>query len=165
MQLNRLQDLALHGLQDIYNAEQQALQALQQMEQTASHPELKAAFQEHRAQTQGQVQRLEQIFQTLGKSPEGVTCKGMRGLIAEAQELINEQGGDPDVKDAGLIEAAQKAEHYEIASYGTAATYAKLLGQDEAVNLLLQTLEEEKQTDEKLTNLAKTVVNPDAAQQ
>lgn len=162
MEMNKLQDLFLHHLRDIYSAENQALAGLTQMAERASHPELKAAFQQHKTESQQQVERVKAIFGMLNESPEGVTCKGMAGLMAEAKEMIGEKG-DPDVIDAGLINQAQHVEHYEIASYGTAATFAKLLGHEDALNLLIQTLEEEKATDEKLTTLAKTVVNPDAA--
>jgi len=164
MQLNKLQDLLVHNLRDTYSAENQALTGLQQMEKAAVHAELKAAFREHHAQSVEQVKRLEKVFEILGKSPKGVHCKGMQGLVAEAKEMIEEKG-DPDVIDAGLISSAQHVEHYEIASYGTAATFAKLLGQTDVLKLLVQTLEEEKAADEKLTTLAKQVINPEAAQQ
>ena len=161
MELERLKDLLVHELQDIYSAESQALQGLQEMKEGASHPELKAAFQEHHTQSQNQIKRLEQVFRSLGTDHGDVTCAGMQGLVEEARKMLKEDA-DPDVKDAGLIAAAQKAEHYEIASYGTVATYAKQIGQEDVLNLLLQTLEEEKQTDEKLTTLAKQVINPAA---
>ena len=133
------------------------------MAERASHPELKTAFQQHKTESEQQVERVKAIFGMLKESPEGVTCKGMAGLMAEAKEMIGEEG-DPNVIDAGLINQAQHVEHYEIASYGTAAAFAKQLGHSDALNLLLQTLEEEKAADEKLTHLAKTLVNPDAAQ-
>ena len=162
MEMATLQDLAIHGLKDLYSAETQILEALPTMAEAASHPELKNAFNQHLEETRNQVQRLEQIFQQLGQSPGGVTCKGMQGLIAEGQELLG-QDADPDVRDAGLIEAAQKVEHYEIAGYGTACEYAKLLGQNDALQLLKQTINEEEQTDKKLTQIAQQVVNPAAA--
>ncbi len=161
MEMNQLQDLFLHHLRDIYSAENQALTGLTRMAERASHPELKTAFQQHKTESEQQIERVKAVFALLKESPEGVTCKGMAGLMAEAKEMIGEKG-DPAVIDAGLINQAQHVEHYEIASYGTAATFAKLLGHEDALNLLLQTLEEEKATDEKLTQLAKTVVNPDA---
>ena len=163
MEMSTLQDLAIHSLKDAYSAENQALKAFPALIGAASHPELKTAFQQHEQETRQQVQRLEQIFQKLGQEPGGVHCKGMEGLIAEAQELIGEDA-DPDVKDAGLIAAAQKMEHYEIAGYGTACTFAKLMGHTEALALLKQTLNEEETTDKKLTDIAVQVVNPDAAQ-
>ena len=163
MEIATLQELAVHGLKDLYSAENQILEALPKMAETATHPELKNAFSQHLEETRNQVRRLEQIFQQLGQSPGGVTCKGMQGLIAEGQEVV-ESGGDPDVRDAWLIEAAQKVEHYEIAGYGTACEYAKLLGQNDALQLLKQTINEEEQTDEKLTQLAESELNPTAIQ-
>jgi ferritin-like metal-binding protein YciE len=164
MKLDSFDELSLDGLKDIYSAEQQALQGLTQMQQAASSPELKAAFEEHKQQSEGQVRRLEQIFQTMGQSPEGKECKAAQGLIAEAQELI-EEGQPGPVLDAGLIMAAQKFEHYEIASYGTARTFAQRMGQDEVARLLAETLREEEETDRKLTRIAESVINPQAAQQ
>ena len=164
MKLDSFDELSLDGLKDIYSAEQQALQGLTQMQQAASSPELKAAFQEHKQQSEGQVRRLEQIFQTMGQSPGGKECKAAQGLIAEAQELI-EEGQPGPVLDAGLISAAQKFEHYEIASYGTARTFAQRMGQDEVARLLEETLREEEETDRKLTGIAESVINPQAAGQ
>jgi ferritin-like metal-binding protein YciE len=128
------------------------------MEQAASNLELKQGFQMHLEQTHHQVDRLTQIFQDLNMRPEGKTCKGMEGILAEGQEIMSEKG-DPDVIDAGLIEAAQKVEHYEISSYRTARAYANRLGYANAAKLLQQTLDEEKQTDEKLTVLAERRIN------
>lgn len=153
MAMKSLRDLYINELQDLYSAETQITQALPMMAEKASSPELKTAFQQHLQQTQGQVQRLEQIFQKLGEKPGGKTCKAMKGLLAEGQELLKE-GGDPDVMDAGLICAAQKVEHYEIAGYGTARTFARHLGETEAATLLDTTLQEEGATDHKLTMLA-----------
>ena len=163
MEVDTLQELAVHSLKDLYSAETQILQALPKMAEAASHPELKNAFNQHLEETRNQVRRLEQIFENLGQSPGGVACKGMQGLITEGQEIV-EAGGDPDVRDAGLIAAAQKVEHYEIAGYGTACEYAKLLGHNEALQLLKQTINEEEQTDKKLTQIAEQIVNPAAAQ-
>lgn len=148
-------------LRDLYSAEQQILVALPKMAEAASHAELKRAFQSHLKQTEGQVARLETIFQALGEKPTGKTCAAMKGLIKEGDELIKE-GLEPDVLDAALIGAAQKVEHYEMAGYGTARTWAKRLGEQDACALLQQTLEEEAATDEKLTKLAETKVNKDA---
>ena len=158
MKANSLEELALHSLQDIYDAEQQALKAMPQMMQAASSQELKVAFQQHQQETQQQVQRLEQLFQMMGEKPQGVTCVAMQGLIKEAQEVLAMQG-DPAVKDAAIIAAAQKQEHYEIAAYGTAATWAKLLGMNDAKTLLGQTLAEEERTDKLLTQIAERTVN------
>lgn len=163
MQANSLEELSIHSLQDIYDAEQQALKALPQLMEAASSSQLKSAFQMHMDQTQQQVQRLEQIFTMMGQSPKGKPCEAMKGLIKEAQEIISMKG-DPAVKDAALIAAAQKQEHYEIASYGTAVTWAQMLGQNQAADLLKQTLNEEEQTDKKLTQLAESAINIRAAQ-
>jgi ferritin-like metal-binding protein YciE len=165
MALNTLRDLYIEELQDLYSAETQITEALPLMAEKASSPALKAAFQEHLQQTQVQVQRLEQIFQTLGEKPGGKTCKAMKGLVAEGQELMKEKA-DPDVMDAALIGAAQKVEHYEIASYGTARTFARHLGETQAATLLDETLQEEGDTDHKLTSLAEQFgINQDAMQQ
>lgn len=158
MKANSLEELALHSLQDIYDAEQQALKAMPKMMQAASSQELKMAFQQHQQETEQQVQRLEQLFQMMGQKPQGVTCVAMQGLIKETQEVLTMQG-DPAVKDAAIIAAAQKLEHYEIASYGTAATWAELLGMNDAKMLLGQTLAEEERTDKLLTQIAKRTVN------
>lgn len=165
MALNTLRDLYIEELKDLYSAETQITEALPMMAEKASSPELKGAFQLHLKQTQTQVQRLEQIFQALGEKPGGKTCKAMKGLLAEGQELMKEKA-DPDVLDAGLIGAAQKVEHYEIASYGTARTFARRLGETQAAALLDQTLQEEGDTDHKLTMLAEQRgINQDAMRQ
>ena len=162
MKLEQLQDLFVHNLKDMYSAENQILKALPKMVEAAETPELKSAFEEHLKQTQGQVQRLEQVFDKIKEKPGGVVCKGMKGLLEEGQELIEEKA-DPAVRDAGLIEAAQKVEHYEIAGYGTLRTYANLLGFKDVAGLLQQTLDEEGATDKKLTRLAEGIVNKEAA--
>jgi ferritin-like metal-binding protein YciE len=165
MHLNTLRDLFVEELKDLYDAETQITKALPKMAAQASSPDLKMAFEEHLGQTQAQIHRLDRIFQQLGESPTGKTCKAMRGLIAEGEELMK-HGADPDVMDAGLIGAAQKVEHYEIAGYGTARTYAQLLGEQEAATLLDQTAQEEGDTDHKLTALAQRCgINRDALQQ
>ncbi|CAN5867338.1 ferritin-like domain-containing protein [soil metagenome] len=161
MPLNSLTDLYVEQLQDLYSAETQILKALPDMEKRASHPELKTAFKEHHQVTGEQVQRLEQIFDDLGKSPKGHHCKGMEGLLKEGQEMIKEKGDD-DVLDAGLIAAAQRVEHYEIAGYGTVRTYADQLGHKQHADLLQRTLDEEGETDKRLTKLAEQLVNQDA---
>ncbi len=159
--LSSLDDLLVHELQDIYNAENQILKALPKMAKAASHPELKAAFEEHREQTQTQVQRLEQAFKLLGVPVKGRKCEGMAGLIEEGKKVMEEKA-EPSVLDAALIMAAQKVEHYEIASYGCVCTYAEMLGYDQVHDLLGQNLDEEETTDQRLTALAESVINPEA---
>ena len=159
--LSSLDDLLIHELQDIYHAEGQILKALPKMTKTASHPDLKAAFEEHRVQTEGQVGRLDQVFELLGMSAKGRKCEGMAGLIEEGKKVI-EQDADPAVKDAALIAAAQKVEHYEIAAYGCLCTYAEMLGYDQVHELLGRNLDEEETTDQRLTALAESVINPEA---
>jgi ferritin-like metal-binding protein YciE len=127
------------------------------MAKAAYSPELKSAFEEHLTQTEGHARRLEQIFEELDEPAKGKKCKGMQGLIEEGSEMIKELKGQEEVLDAGLISAAQRVEHYEIAGYGTVRTYAELLGEDEAVRLLEETLGEEKETDDKLTELAQEI--------
>jgi ferritin-like metal-binding protein YciE len=160
--LNSFDDLFVEQLQDLYDAEQRITKALPKMAAAAHHPSLKAAFEEHLRQTENQVKRLEQVFQHLGKSAQTKTCEAMKGLIEEGSEIISGEG-DPDVKDAALIAAAQRVEHYEIAAYGTARTFAQRLGQPEAARLLQETLDEEAGTDKKLTALAEKSINPKAA--
>lgn len=161
MPMETMQDLYLHELKDIYNAEKQILSALPKMAKQANHAELRRAFEEHVAMTEEQVRRLDTIFDDLGQQPGGKKCKGMEGLIEEGQELL-EEDADPDVRDAALIAAAQRVEHYEISAYGTARTYARQLGFDNHAELLQRTLDEEGQTDERLTKLAEARVNRDA---
>ncbi len=156
MEHNALKELYVDELKDIYNAENQLVKALPKMAKTATSDELRTGFEEHLEQTRGHVQRLEQIFKALGEKPTGKKCKGMEGLVAEGQEMMDEDFED-DLMDAALISAAQRVEHYEIAAYGTVRTYAELLGEDEAVTLLEQTLEEEKETDQKLSDLASDI--------
>ena len=164
MKLESLQDLLVHELKDLYSAENQLVKALPKMAKAAESEDLKAAFEEHWEVTKTQVERLETIFEELGVSPKGKKCKAMEGLIEEGSELISEDG-EPSVKDAALIAAAQKVEHYEIAGYGCARTYAQLLGMDKAAELLQETLDEEGETDKKLTELAESVVNVEAQSQ
>jgi len=163
MALNSMQDLAVYKLQAIYDAEQQALQAYPQIMGAVTSPGLKQALQQHMQQTQRQVQRLDQLFQQMGQTPGGQTCMSMQGLIQEGQQLI-QQGGAPEVLDAAIIAAAQAIEHHEIAAYGTARTIAQELGMMEAAHMLEQTLDEEKQTDAQLTQLAEQNVNQKAKQ-
>jgi ferritin-like metal-binding protein YciE len=159
--LKSLDDLLVHELQDIYNAEGQILKALPKMIKAASHPELQSAFEEHLEQTEGQVERLDQVFKLLGVPAKGKRCEGMAGLLEEGKKTM-EEDALPSVMDAALIAAAQKVEHYEIASYGCVCTYAEMLGYDQVHDLLGQTLDEEEATDEKLSALAENVINVDA---
>ena len=156
MEHQALKELYIDELKDIYNAENQLVKALPKMAKAATSDELRTGFEEHLEQTRGHVQRLEQIFKELGAKPSGKKCKGMEGLVAEGQEMMGEDFED-DVMDAALISAAQRVEHYEIAAYGTVRTYAELLGEDTAMQLLEQTLEEEKETDQKLTDMASEI--------
>ncbi|HEX6962712.1 MAG TPA: ferritin-like domain-containing protein [Lacipirellula sp.] len=156
MSITNLEDLFQHDLRDTLDAEKQILKALPKMAKACTSDELRAAFEEHKAQTEKQVERLESIFESLGKAARGKHCHGMEGLVKEGDEIIKEN--EPSAAlDAALIGAAQKIEHYEIAAYGTLATYAKMLGNEEALSLLLETLDEEKMTDEKLTGLASEI--------
>ena len=162
MKLNTLADLLLHELKDLYSAENQLVKALPKMAKAATNEELKAGFEEHLEQTKGHVERLEKIAGTLDKKLTGHKCKAMEGLVEEGGELISEDAED-HVRDAGLIGAAQRVEHYEMAGYGTAISLARTLGHDDIADILEQTLEEEKATDAKLTELAESAVNAEAA--
>jgi ferritin-like metal-binding protein YciE len=148
-------------VKDMFSAEKQVLKALPKAAKAASDPQLKAGFEEHRAQTEEHVTRLEQVAETCGFKPTGKVCKAAQGLIEEMAETITDEEEGP-VKDAMLICGGQKFEHYEIANYGTAVTWARMLGKQDCVDLLQMTLDEEKQTDEKLTALAESVVNEEA---
>jgi ferritin-like metal-binding protein YciE len=162
MQMENLQDLLKEDLKDVYNAENQLVKALPKMAKNATNPQLKEAIENHLAETKEQVERLEQVMEMLGMPARGKTCKAMQGILEEGKEVMDEDAED-DVMDAALIGAAQKVEHYEIATYGTLCTYADLLGLKEAKRLLGQTLEEEKKTDQLLTELAESVINLEAA--
>lgn len=161
MKLESLDSLLVHELKDLLSAEKQLTKALPKMAKGANSELLRAAIEEHLEQTKGQVDRLEKVFGLLDKAPRAEHCKAMEGLIEEGSDLLKEEG-DPAVKDAALIGAAQKVEHYEISGYGTARTLAELLGLNEVVELLQQTLDEEKETDDKLTELAMSEINPQA---
>ena len=156
MEIDSLRKLYVEELKDLYSAEKQILQALPRMAKKASNPQLKAGFEEHLRQTEEQVKRLDRIFEALGKSGRGKKCKGMEGLLEEGKEVMQEDMDD-ETRDAALIAAAQRVEHYEIAGYGTVRTYAQLLGEDAAVKLLQLTLDEEGATDKKLTALAESI--------
>jgi ferritin-like metal-binding protein YciE len=160
---NPLEELLIDELKDIYSAENQIVKALPKMAKAASSPELKRAFERHLEETKRQVERLNQIGEQLEVKLTGKKCKGMEGLIEEGKEII-EEDLDDDTTDAGLIGAAQKVEHYEIAAYGTARTHASLLGYNKVARLLQQTLDEEGATDKKLTALAESVINVEAMQ-
>ena len=151
-----LKDLYIDELKDLYNAENQLVKALPKLAGAAASAELRQGFEEHLEQTKGHVERLEKIFQMLDESPKGKKCKGMEGLIVEGSEMM-EEDYEGSLLDAALIGAAQRVEHYEIAGYGTARSFAESLGQTDHVSLLNETLEEEKETDQKLTELAKQV--------
>ena len=161
MKIDSLDILLEEELKDIYSAEKQLLKALPKMAKKASSDELRAALEEHLTVTEGQVTRLEEVFEALGKTAKAKTCKAMQGLIEEATEMMKEDADDA-VLDAGIIAAAQKVEHYEIASYGTVRTWAKLCGEEDAADLLQETLDEETEADQKLTELAENLVNPAA---
>ena len=156
MDMESLKDLFVEELKDLYSAENQILKALPKMIKKATSPELKSGFEQHLKETQAHVERLEKIFQELDQSPKGKKCKGMEGVLADGKELMEEKA-EPEVMDAGLIGAAQHVEHYEIAGYGCVRTYAELLGHNHFAKLLQQTLDEEKATDEKLTELARSI--------
>src|SRR5881394_554783 len=162
MKLDKLQKLYTSELRDLYNAENQLLKALPKMAKAASSPELKQAFEKHLEQTKSHVERLEEVFEDINEKPKGKTCHGMKGLIEEGSEILQEEG-DESVIDAGIIVAAQKVEHYEIAGYGSVRTFAQLLGQKKTAELLQTTLDEESEANELLNGLAESIVNPEAS--
>jgi ferritin-like metal-binding protein YciE len=162
MDIDTLGSLYVDELKDLYSAEQQILKALPKMIKAAEHAELKRAFETHLRQTEEHVERIEEICADLGVTPKGKKCVGMEGVIKEGSELIAEKP-DPDVLDAGLISAAQHVEHYEMAGYGSVRAWAEKLGHDRHAQLLQQTLDEERETDELLTQLADRTINMDAA--
>ena len=162
--MESLNDLLQDELRDIYDAEKQLTKALPKMAKKATAEELKEAFEEHLRQTEEHVERLEQAFEHLGIPAKGKKCKGMQNLIAEGEDMIGDAEEDA-VRDAVMIASAQKVEHYEIAAYGTLRTWANMLGQDDVASLFEQTLEEEKETDQKLTELAEGFINQAAAEE
>jgi ferritin-like metal-binding protein YciE len=162
MQMENLEDLMKEDLKDLLHAENQIAKALPKMIKTASNAQLQEAFTMHLEETKGHIERVEQVMGIMGMPVKTKPCKAMQGIIEEGKEVMGEDAED-DVMDAALIGAAQKVEHYEIASYGTLCTYAELLGLREAKKLLGQNLEEEKRTDQKLTQLAESVINLEAA--
>jgi len=160
--VSTMEELFIDELRDLYDAERQLTRALPKMADAAASGELREALEEHLEQTKGQVDRLEQIFSTLDEKPSGKKCAAMAGLIKEGDEMASDSEETP-VRDAGLIAAAQKVEHYEIAGYGSARAHARLIGNEEAAKLLEETLQEEKEADEKLNNLAESMINEEAA--
>jgi ferritin-like metal-binding protein YciE len=161
MKLDSLRKLYIEELRDLYDAENQLVKALPKMAKAVASDELKQAFEQHLEQTKGHVERLERIFEELEERPKGKACQAMKGLVKEGSEMLD-QDGEESVLDAGIIAAAQKVEHYEIASYGTVRTFANLLREAEAAKLLEETLDEESEANEKLNELAEDIVNPEA---
>jgi len=161
--MKSLDDLFLHLVKDIYYAEKQIVKALPKMAKSTEDETLRAAFEKHEGETEGQIERLEKIFEMLGKAPRGEKCPAILGLIEEGKEVM-EEGEDPNVIDAGLLAGAQAVEHYEIARYGTLIAWAKQLGHDKAVPLLEATLKEEKATDAALSEVALGGINREAAE-
>ncbi len=161
-EMTNLRDMLVEELRDIYNAEKQITKALPKMIKAATSEQLKAGFEKHLEETHGQIERLEQCFELLEEKVRGKTCEAMRGIIEEASETMKEDM-EPEVLDAALVASAQKVEHYEIASYGTVMTWAQHLGLDDVAKLLSATLDEEKATDVKLTQLATKDINARAA--
>jgi len=160
--MEALKKLLQDELEDIYDAEHQLIKALPKMIERSSSPELQQALKQHVTVTQNQIKRLEQVFQTLGEKAKRKPCKGMAGIVAEGSEML-EEDLEESTKDAAIISAAQKVEHYEIASYGTVRTLAQTLGNNEVAELLEETLDEEKEADERLTQIAESSVNSEAA--
>jgi ferritin-like metal-binding protein YciE len=158
--MNTLRETLLEELSDVYDAEKQITKALPKMAKAAEHEELREAFETHLEETERQIERLEEVFQALGEKPKSKKCKGMQGLLAEGEDMIKNDEGD-----AALIAAAQKVEHYEIATYGSLVSWARLLEEEEVADLLEETLDEEKATDEKLTETAESAINVDESQE
>jgi ferritin-like metal-binding protein YciE len=161
MKLDTLRNLYVSELRDLYNAENQLVKALPKMAKAAASDQLRDALKNHLKQTEEHVERLEQVFDGLDEKPTGKTCQAMKGLIEEGSEILQEKG-EESVLDAGIIVAAQKVEHYEIAGYGSVRTFAKLLGENEAVTILQKTLDEESEANQLLNDLAEEIVNPEA---
>ncbi|PPD15774.1 MAG: hypothetical protein CTY25_05640 [Methylobacterium sp.] len=162
MPIKTMDDLFLHTLKDIYYAERQILKALPKMAKAATSQELRQAFEQHRTETEGQIERLSQVFEMLGKPARGVKCEAIEGIIDEGQSIM-EEVEDPEVRDAAMLASAQAVEHYEITRYGTLIAWARQIGHDDAATLLEQSLEEEKSTDQLLTELAEESLNQAAA--
>lgn len=162
MSMKSLDDLFIHFVRDMYFAEKQVLKTLPKMARKADSPELKEAFEHHREETEGQIANLEKVFELLGMKPRGVTCQAIEGILEEGKEIM-EEATDPDTCDAGMIAAAQAVEHYEITRYGTMIAWANRLGMKDAVPLLQANLDQEYAADKKLTELAETTLNAEAA--
>jgi len=162
MKLDSLRTLYLHELNDLHDAESQLLKALPRMAKAASSEDLRLAFEKHLDQTQEHVERLDRAFSLIKEKPSRTPCKAMKGILEETEEMINADG-DPAIKDAGLISAAQRVEHYEMAGYGCARTYAEMLGEQDSADLLQKTLDDERATDESLTELAERVIHAEPA--
>ena len=163
LKVNSLKELYIEELKDTYDAEKQIVKALPKLVKASSTPELQKAFEEHLEQTKGHVQRLEQIFKRLDEEPKAKKCDGMRGILEEGEAVVNE-GREGRIRDAGLIAGAQKVEHYEMAVYGSLKTWAGQLDDERAAQLLEETLNEEKEADQKLTQIAESNVNAEAAE-
>jgi ferritin-like metal-binding protein YciE len=164
MSLNSLEDLLVEEMKDIYSAENQLVKALPKMAKAASHPELQAAFEKHLEETKVHVERIEKAMEKFDASPRGKRCEAMAGLIEEGEEILKQEGANA-VKDAALISAAQKVEHYEISAYGSARALAQVLGRENLVEILTETLDEESQTDSDLTAIAETIHSEAFAEQ
>jgi ferritin-like metal-binding protein YciE len=165
MKEESLRELYIEELRDVYDAENQLLKALPKMAKAATNEDLKAAFEQHLEQTEEHVRRLEEVFQSLEEKPKAKKCEAMKGLLEEGKQVMEEHADSEDVLDAALIAAAQKVEHYEIATYGTLRTWAEQLGLDDQADLLEETLDEEKDTDDNLSELAMTCINLEAAEE
>src|SRR5437588_6987275 len=160
--LQTFEDLFIDQLRDLYSAETQIVKALPKMAKAASSDELRGAFEEHLEQTEGHVERLEEIFDRIGVKPKGKKCEAMEGLLDEGKEILK-MDAEPHVRDAALIAGAQRVEHYEMAGYGCARTFARIVGKDDVAEVLQETLDEEAETDRKLTEIAESAVNREAA--
>jgi ferritin-like metal-binding protein YciE len=161
MKIETMEDLFLEQVEDLYDAEKRLVKALPKMADASTSLALRQAFESHLLETEGHVSRLENVFRTLGQDPKGKTCDAMKGLISEGEDVVSDIDQSP-LRDAGLIAAANRVEHYEIAAYGSARTFADILGLSEAAALLEQTLQEEKKADQKLTQLAESMINDEA---
>ena len=161
MKIQNMEDLFVAEIEDLYDAEQRLVKALPKMAKAATSPELQQAFEEHLEQTHGHVTRLERVFSYIGKKPKSQTCDAMKGMIEEGEEMVDDIEASP-LRDAGLIAAANRVEHYEIAAYGSARTFAQMLGHHDALRDLEATLQEEKEADRKLTQIAESMVNQEA---
>ena len=161
MKIESMEDLFLEQIEDLYDAERRLVKALPKMAEASTSQTLRQAFQSHLIETEGQVSRLEKVFRILGKDPKSQTCDAMKGLVSEGEDIVSDIDAS-SLRDAGLIAAANRVEHYEIAAYGSARTFAQALGLTDAASLLEQTLQEEKKADQKLTDIAESMVNSEA---